>query len=51
MRIRSVVAPLVLALLASSVFADIDWRRDVRAALDEAEDRGVPVLLYFTRDT
>ena len=28
----------------------IDWKRDIRAALDEAEGRGVPLLLYLTRD-
>lgn len=28
----------------------IDWNRDIRAALEEAEGRGVPLLLYLTRD-
>ncbi len=28
----------------------IDWKRDIRAALEEAEGRGVPLLLYLTRD-
>jgi len=50
-RIPSVVAPLLVCLLATTAIAEIDWRRDIRQALDEAEDRGVPVLLYFTRDT
>jgi len=28
----------------------IQWRKDIRAALEAAEDRGVPLMLYLTRD-
>ena len=46
-----VLAPLFLAALASSAQAEIDWRLDYRTALDEAEARGVAVLVFLSRDT
>jgi hypothetical protein len=46
--------PALLALGASAAQAagpkEIQWTKDVRAALTEAEDRGVPLLVYLTRD-
>jgi len=48
--------PVLLALTLTAAFAapaedeGIQWRKDIRAALEEAEDRGVPLLLYLTRD-
>jgi hypothetical protein len=52
---------LVLVLAAQTASADrkpgapevempIAWQKDVRAALEVAEDRGIPLLLYITRD-
>lgn len=52
---------LVLVLAAQPASADrhpgapevempIDWKKDVREALEVAEDRGIPLLLYITRD-
>ena len=52
-----ICASLLIALIATVAPAapkkqkkGIDWQRDVRAALEEAEGRGVPLLLYLTRD-
>jgi len=42
-------APTAL-LSKSGAKKGIDWNRDIRAALEEAEGRGVPLLLYLTRD-
>jgi hypothetical protein len=47
---------LLLALSASPSLAsprpakNIQWKKDARAALREAEDRGTCLLLYLTRD-
>jgi len=46
----SVLIPLSIAFLASTAGAGIDWKSDIRAALDEAEGRGVPLLVYLSRD-
>lgn len=45
------LAPLFLALAAASARAEIDWRLDIRSALDEAEARGVPIFVFLSRDT
>jgi hypothetical protein len=47
---QTILIPLSLAFLASTAAAGIDWRNDIRAARDEAEGRGVPLLVYLSRD-
>ena len=47
---QSLLIPLVLTVLVPVVQADIEWKYDIREALDEAEGRGVPLLVYLTRD-
>jgi hypothetical protein len=50
-RTSIILAPLFLALAAAGARADIDWRKDFRNAVDEAEARGVAVLVFLARDT
>ncbi len=50
MRSCACLVPAALALLASNAAAGISWHHDVRAALEEAEARGVAVFIYLTRD-
>ena len=47
---QSLLIPLALAVLAPAVRAGIEWKHDIREALEEAEGRGVPLLVYLTRD-
>ena len=47
---QSLLIPLTLAVLIPVAHAEIDWKHDIREALDEAEGRGVPLLVYLTRD-
>ena len=42
--------PLTMAVLVPVAHAGIEWKHDIRAAFDEAEGRGVPLLVYLTRD-
>ncbi len=42
--------PLTLALLAPMARAGIQWHHDIRPAFEEAEARGVPLLVYLSRD-
>ena len=45
------LVPVVLALGATAAHADgVLWRSDIRESLAEAEDRGVPLLVYLSRD-
>ena len=46
----AVVATLLVALSASSAFAEVAWHKDIREAMAEAEGRGVAMLIYITRD-
>lgn len=48
---RSVLSFLTLALLASAATAEIEWRHDIREALEEAEARGVALFVFLARDT
>jgi hypothetical protein len=41
---------LILSLSSLALAADMEWRKDIREALEEAEGRGVPLLAYLTRD-
>jgi hypothetical protein len=47
------LVPLTLLLLAATAAADgpIAWQKDIRAALEEGEMRGVPVFVFLARDT
>ncbi len=47
---RAVLAGLAIILLPSAALAGIEWRMDVRGAMEEAEGRGVPLLVYLSRD-
>ena len=47
----------LLALFASAAPAapkdpakGMQWRKDIRVAMEEAEDRGVCLMIYLTRD-
>lgn len=46
-----ICATVVLLLAAGVADAGIHWRSDIRRALQEAEERGVPALIYLSRDT
>jgi hypothetical protein len=50
-RKRSLSTLLFLALFASAAGAGIDWRHDIRAAFEEAEERGVALFVFLARDT
>ena len=57
MRKLSAVTIALLALFASVAPAapkdpekGMKWHTDIRAALEEAEDRGVCLMIYLTRD-
>ncbi len=50
MKRTALFAAALLALSAAPSYADISWRHDIRAAFDEAEDRGVALFIYITRD-
>ena len=47
---QSLLIPLTLAVLIPVAHAGIEWKHDIRAAFDEAEGRGVPLLVYLSRD-
>jgi len=47
---QCLLIPLTLAVLAPLAHAGIDWKHDIREAFDEAEGRGVPLLVYLSRD-
>jgi len=56
-RKHSVFIVGLVALFASAAPAapkdpskGMQWRKDIRAALSEAEDRGVCLMIYLTRD-
>ena len=49
--VRSATTLAIILLAAGLVSgAEMEWRRDIREALEEAEGRGVPLLVYLTRD-
>ena len=57
MRKLSVCTVALLALFASAAPAapkdsskGMQWKKDIRVALEEAEDRGVCLMIYLTRD-
>ncbi len=51
-RVLLPIGVIVVLLLATGVAsAEIHWRSDIREALQEAEERGVPALIYLSRDT
>jgi hypothetical protein len=39
-----------LLAVAGTAQTEIAWHLDIRTALEEAEGRGVPLLVYLSRD-
>ena len=50
MRIRALLFLTFLLCPPAVASAKIEWRKDIRAAYEEAEARGVAIFVYFTRD-
>ena len=51
LKLISLALGLTLALVTTAAFAgEVDWRHEIRPAMEEAEGRGVPLLIYLTRD-
>jgi hypothetical protein len=49
--LASVIAAAAVLGAASSALAEgMSWQHDIREALEEAEGRGVPLLVYLSRD-
>ena len=48
--LAAAAAGAAILLTQTTSVAGIDWRNDVRASLEEAEGRGVPLLVYLSRD-
>jgi hypothetical protein len=49
-RVLTVLALALAFTPAPALAAEADWRHEIRPAMEEAEGRGVPLLIYLTRD-
>jgi hypothetical protein len=49
--LASVLAAAAILGAGSRAYGDgMSWQNDIREALEEAEGRGVPLLVYLSRD-
>jgi hypothetical protein len=49
-RTKALLFLILLVSFPAVASAKIEWRKDIRAAYEEAEARGVAIFVYFTRD-
>ncbi|MHC4860349.1 MAG: hypothetical protein ACYTDY_09695 [Planctomycetota bacterium] len=48
--LATALAGAALLAAASTASAEMSWHSDIRESLEEAEGRGVPLLVYLSRD-